>query len=27
VRDSVMFSLVAAEWPAAKARLEGMMRR
>ncbi len=27
VRDSVMFSIVAAEWPAAKARLEGMLAR
>jgi RimJ/RimL family protein N-acetyltransferase len=27
VRDSVMFSLIAAEWPAAKARLEGFLAR
>ena len=27
VRDTVMFSLVAAEWPTAKARLEVMMGR
>ena len=27
VRDTVMFSIVAAEWPAAKARLEGWLAR
>jgi predicted thioesterase/RimJ/RimL family protein N-acetyltransferase len=27
VRDSVMFSITDAEWPAVKARLEGMLRR
>lgn len=27
VRDSVMFSIVASEWPAVKARLEGLMNR
>jgi len=27
VRDTVMFSIVAAEWPAVKARLRGFLAR
>jgi RimJ/RimL family protein N-acetyltransferase len=27
VRDTVVYSIVAAEWPAVRARLEGLMRR